>query len=191
MKEGSAKSASCSREACEDALVEDQSGTRGGFYMDRKLLGAGIIAMAIAFGSAGPASAQWAKAGVLNCDVSAGWGFIIGSSKSVACVFTPDRPGPTEFYVGNIGKFGLDLGATGAQNMIWGVFSSTTWPGPGALAGNYAGVTGQATVAVGLGANVLLGGSNSTIALQPVSVTGQVGLNIAAGVAELQLRPAR
>ena len=159
--------------------------------MDRKTIGAAGIAMALAIGSAGPASAQWTKAGALSCDISAGWGFIIGSSKSVSCLFTPDGPGPREAYVGRIGKFGLDIGATGQQNMIWGVFAQSAWPGPGALAGNYAGVTGQATVAIGLGANVLLGGSNSTIALQPLSLTGQTGLNIAAGVADLQLQPAR
>jgi hypothetical protein len=38
---------------------------------------------------------------------------------------------------------------------------------------------------------VLVGGSDRTVALQPVSVTGQTGLNLAVGVAELILRPAR
>jgi len=160
--------------------------------MYRKFIApAAVAALAVIFASSGPASAQWVRAGVLGCDVSAGWGFIIGSTKSVSCLFTPDVPGPQEFYVGTISKLGIDIGATAAQSMLWGVFVPTAWPGPGALTGDYAGATGQATFAVGLGANVLVGGSNVSVALQPVSVTGQTGLNLAVGVAELRLRPAR
>ena len=149
----------------------------------------GSVALALAVMSLAPAAQARVKAGTLSCDVSGGFGWIIGSAKSVSCIFTPDQPGPTEAYVGVIRKFGLDIGATGRQQMVWGVFADT-WGGRGALAGDYVGATGEATVAVGLGANVLIGGSNRTIALQPVSVTGQTGLNIAAGVADLQLRPA-
>ena len=92
-------------------------------------------------------------------------------------------------YVGTISKFGLDVGATSSGQMVWAVFAGGS-PTPGALAGNYVGATAEATVAVGLGANALVGGSNRTIALQPLSVTGQTGLNLAAGVASLDLRPA-
>jgi hypothetical protein len=148
------------------------------------------IALAVAVMSLGPAAEARVKAGFLSCDVSGGFGWIVGSAKTLTCVFTPDQPGPQEAYVGTIRKFGLDIGATGTQQMVWGVFADT-WTGrPGALAGDFVGATGEATFAVGLGANVLVGGSNSTVALQPLSVTGQTGLNIAAGVAELQLRPA-
>jgi len=138
-----------------------------------------------------PAAAQaQVKAGVLSCDVSGGFGWVLGSSKSVSCIFTPDLPGPAEGYVGVINKFGLDIGVTTRQSMVWGVFAPSDGPWRGALAGSYVGATGEATFAVGLGANVLIGGSNRSIALQPVSVTGQTGINIAAGVADLQLRPA-
>jgi hypothetical protein len=75
--------------------------------------------------------------------------------------------------------------------MVWGVFTNTTMRGPGFLAGDYVGASGEASIAAGLGANVLVGGSNRTIALQPVSVSGQIGLNLAIGVADLSLRPAR
>ena len=37
----------------------------------------------------------------------------------------------------------------------------------------------SATVGVGLGANVLVGGSGNSIALQPVSIEGTTGLNVA------------
>jgi hypothetical protein len=154
--------------------------------MFRRILAASF-ALAVMAASAGPAAAQRVKAGVLNCDVSGGIGFIIGSQRSVSCLFTPDRPGPQEAYVGGISKFGLDIGATAGGAMVWAVFTETTG-GIGALAGDYVGASGEATIAVGLGANVLIGGSNRTVALQPLSVSGQIGLNLAIGVANLSLR---
>jgi hypothetical protein len=156
--------------------------------MYRNVIGA--VALALAVASLDPAVAQRARSGVLDCDVAGGFGWIIGSQKSVACLYSPDRPGPQEAYTGTITKFGLDIGATSAGRMVWVVFIETT-AGRGALAGDYVGATGEATIAVGLGGNVLVGGSNRTIALQPLSVTGQSGLNLAVGVADLHLRPGR
>jgi Protein of unknown function (DUF992) len=139
-----------------------------------------------------PASAQAnrTKVGTLSCDISGGIGLIITSKKELTCMFTPSQPGPKEVYVGSITKFGLDLGATAGGEMVWAVYAPTTRKF-GALAGNYGGATAEATVGAGLGANVLVGGSDRTVALQPVSVQGQAGLNVAAGVADLRLRPAR
>jgi Protein of unknown function (DUF992) len=105
-------------------------------------------------------------------------------------MFTPAQPGPREVYVGGITKFGLDLGATTGGEMLWAVYAPSNRQF-GALAGHYVGATAEATVGAGLGANVLVGGSNRTITLQPVSVQAQTGLNVAAGVAGLELRPAR
>jgi Protein of unknown function (DUF992) len=130
------------------------------------------------------------KAGTLSCDISAGMGVIIASKKRVTCMFTPSAPGPREVYVGNISKFGLDLGATSGGRMVWAVLAPSNRRF-GALAGHYVGGTAEATVGAGLGANALVGGSNRTVTLQPLSVQGQTGLNVAAGVAELTLRPAR
>jgi hypothetical protein len=145
--------------------------------------------LAAVLGLTQPAGAQRIKAGLLTCDVSAGLGFIIGSSKTVQCTFSPDQPGPPEYYTGTMNKFGLDIGVTAAGVMIWAVFTGTEGRAPGFLAGDYVGATAEATVAAGLGANVLVGGSNRTVALQPLSVGGQVGLNFAVGVADLRLRP--
>jgi hypothetical protein len=156
--------------------------------MTRYLIAAGVLALAL--GSSDPAPAQRIKAGVLTCDVSGGLGFIVGSQKEVSCLFSPDQPGPQEAYVGTITKIGLDIGVTGAGVMVWGVFTETN-RGFGFLAGDYVGASGEASLAAGLGANVLIGGSNQTVALQPLSVSGQVGLNLAVGVADLHLRPAR
>ena len=105
-------------------------------------------------------------------------------------MFRPDQSGPAENYTGSFSKFGLDIGATAAGVMIWGVFTETS-AGPGFLAGDYVGAGAEATLAAGLGANVLIGGSNRTVALQPLSVTGQIGLNFAIGLADLSLQSAR
>lgn len=153
-----------------------------------------IAAMAVVAAVASPvaamAQAERTKAGTLTCDISGGIGLIITSHKDVTCMFTPSQPGPREVYVGGIDKFGLDLGATAGGEMVWSVYAPTTRRF-GALAGSYGGATAEATVGAGLGANVLVGGSDRTVALQPISVQGQAGLNVAAGVAELTLRPAR
>lgn len=135
-------------------------------------------------------SAERTKVGTLTCDISAGIGIIIASKKNVACTFTPAASGATEVYTGSITKFGLDIGATSGGRMVWAVYAPTT-DTHGALAGEYVGASGEATVGVGLGANVLIGGSNRTIALQPVSFQGQTGLNVAVGVTGLNLQPAR
>ena len=153
-------------------------------------LAIGAIAVALAVIATEPAAAQRPRAGLLTCDVSGGIGFIIGSSKQVSCVFAPDQPGfPQEAYVGSFSRIGLDIGITAAGVMVWAVFSETT-RGPGFLAGDYVGASGEATIAAGLGANALVGGSNRTIALQPFSMSGQVGLNLALGIGDLSLRPA-
>jgi hypothetical protein len=89
--------------------------------------------------------------------------------------------------MGSISKFGIDLGATNGGRMVWAVFAPTSARLKGALAGSYAGATAEATVGAGVGANALVGGSNRTITLQPLSVQGQTGLNLAVGVGELRL----
>ena len=151
----------------------------------RKMIGSVPIALALAL--AGPAAAQQLRTGVLTCDVSAGIGLIVTSQKEVACSFVPDRAElMREDYDGTITKYGLDLGIVGGGVMIWSVFTQT-YAGPGFLAGDYIGATGEASVGAGVGANVLLGGSNRTVTLQPLSVSGQIGLNIAVGVASLRL----
>jgi hypothetical protein len=158
--------------------------------MRRAFFGALILALAAMSFDGSTAQAQRVRTGVLNCDVSGGLGLIIGSQRTVNCLFTPDVPGPQEGYYGTITKFGLDIGVTAGGSMVWAVYADTS-RGYGFLAGDYAGASGEATVAVGLGANVLVGGSSRTVALQPVSITGQVGLNLALGVANLSIRPSR
>jgi hypothetical protein len=125
--------------------------------------------------------------GTLTCNVAGGWGFVFGSSKAVRCTFAR-AGGPPEHYAGAINKFGVDIGYTQGGVLVWGVFAPSANLAPGALSGNYVGVTGSATVGVGAGANVLVGGSNRTISLQPVSIEGNTGLNVAAGIGAINLR---
>lgn len=155
---------------------------------------AGLVLSTVAFaqGTVGVAVQQpeRVKVGMLGCDISAGIGMIVGSHRQMTCLFTPADAGPREVYRGNISKFGLDVGATVGGQMVWSVYAPTTRR-HAALAGTYAGASAEATVGVGLGANVLVGGSERTVTLQPVSVQGQSGLNLAVGVAGLELRKER
>jgi len=147
-----------------------------------------LTAVAAALTLGGSAVAQErVQAGTLGCDISAGIGLIIGSQRTVSCTFTSSTPGPVEFYTGTISKFGLDIGATTGGVMTWVVYAPTSRPA-GGLAGNYGGASAEASLVAGLGANVLVGGSSRTVALQPLSVQGQMGINVAAGVAGLHLR---
>ena len=146
---------------------------------------ASLAAGALALGS--PAQAQAVKAGALTCNVAGGFGYIFGSSRSVNCNFAPEGGGPPQHYVGSIDKFGVDIGFTRGGVLIWAVLAPTTSPAPGALAGSYGGVTASATAVVGAGANVLVGGTGNAISLQPLSIEGNTGLNVAAGVAALTL----
>jgi hypothetical protein len=163
--------------------------------MTRSTLPLGLAAAALALLAAAPAQAQSArppsKLGVLECNVGGGVGFIITSSKALACTFrSARRGGPRETYVGTIRKFGLDVGATGKGRLVWAVYAPTTSWRAGALAGTYGGASAEATAGAGLGANVLVGGSDRTISLQPLSVQAQTGLNLAVGVTDMELERA-
>jgi hypothetical protein len=130
-----------------------------------------------------------ANVGSLTCNVAGGIGFVFGSSKDLSCLFTRTN-GTAEKYTGSIKKFGIDVGFTKEAQVVWLVFA----PGniaPGALAGSYGGATASATVGVGAGANVLVGGSSKQVTLQPVSVEGSVGLNAAAGIGVIELQYGR
>lgn len=145
-------------------------------------------AMAAVLAMTGAAVAQErVQAGSLTCDVSAGIGLIVGSKRTVYCTFTPSLPGPVEIYNGSITRVGLDIGATAGGVMIWLVYAPTVRP-VGALAGTYVGASAEATAVAGVGANALIGGSGQTVTLQPLSVQGQAGLNVAAGVAGVELQ---
>ena len=169
------KHASCARPAAKPQTTH---------RMKRLLPG---LAACAALTAALPSQAQspGVKLGTLSCHVSSGWGFIFGSSKGVNCVFSGE--GRVEDYRGSITKFGADIGYQQSGVIVWAVLAPSAEVKPGSLAGTYAGATAGASVGVGLGANVLVGGSAHQFALQPVSIEGMTGLNVAAGIAGLTL----
>jgi hypothetical protein len=151
------------------------------------LVAAGALVAGAAGSGTTPAhAAAGVTAGNLTCHVSSGFGFIFGSSREVNCVYSTTG----ERYVGHISKYGVDIGYTQGGIMVWTVLAPTARLAPGMLSGHYGGATAGASVGVGLSANALVGGNNNTIALQPLSIEGNQGLNVAAGVAELTLHPA-
>ena len=155
----------------------------------RNLIGVGAITTAI-FLCASSVQAQekaTVRAGYLTCHVASGWGFVFGSSRDVKCAYARDKD-YTEYYTGSITKFGADIGYLSSAVMLWAVVAPTSSLDPGALAGHYGGATASVALGVGAGANVLVGGFKKSIALQPVSIEGQNGLNVAAGIAQLSLK---
>jgi len=147
----------------------------------------GVAALAVTL----PAEAQQSRVqvGQLACSVSSGVGMIVGSQRNVNCTFQPDN-GPPEAYTGTMTKVGLDVGFTSGSAIIWTVFTGTNRY-VGMLSGTYTGAQAEATVGAGIGANALIGGSNRSVALQPLSVQGQTGLNVAAGIGSLELHLAQ
>jgi hypothetical protein len=150
---------------------------------------AALAASALAFAGTADAAPHGVKVGTLTCNVASGWGFVFGSSKDLHCTFRPNKH-TGEHYTGSISKFGVDIGYTEGGVLVWGVFAPSSDIRAGALEGDYAGATASATVGVGLGANVLVGGFDKSFALQPLSVEGNRGLNVAAGVGAISLKAA-
>ena len=130
------------------------------------------------------------EVGGLTCRSAGAVGYVVGAVLNFNCVFVPSAGGPGHRYVGVIRRIGVDLGFSQGVSMGWVVFAPTGVIHPGDLAGSYGGVQGNASVGVGVGANALVGGSNNTFALQPVSAQAQAGLNVSAGLADLELRSA-
>jgi len=155
--------------------------------MTNRIVGRFVATLAIG-ALVSPVAAQPAgQAGTLSCDVSAGIGMILMQKQTMTCVFTPAGGGRPEPYLGRIDQFGVALGAVNQGHLIWAVLAPSAGVPRGALSGVYSGVGAQATAGAGIGANVLVGGSGGAFSLQPLSVQGQTGLNIAGGVVQVTL----
>jgi Protein of unknown function (DUF992) len=148
-----------------------------------------ILSLAVAATMGGNASAasNGVKAGFLKCDVAGNISFVFGSSRDITCVYDAGTHTPVDHYKGTIKKYGVDIGYQANGVMVWGVIAPTNNVGPGALAGDYGGVTAAVALGVGVGANALVGGYQNSIALQPLSVEGMTGLNLAGGIGVLTL----
>ena len=152
-----------------------------------------LAALALSVMLAAPAQAQsppsWTQAGMLRCVVNPSIGFIIAGHQSMECNFTPNGPNPPQAYQGALNMVGLNIGISAGGVFGWAVFAPTAGIPAGALAGEYVGASGDIGLGVGVGANVLVGGSGRTFALQPVSLEGSVAVDVALGVSALKLRP--
>jgi hypothetical protein len=143
----------------------------------------GLVTGGLALGT--PAQAD-VRVGVMTCDMDSGFGYVLGSSRDLHCTFVPAAGAP-EHYEGTISKFGVDIGYVQNAVMVWTVVAPSVALPPGSLAGSYGGATASAMVGVGVGANMLVGGSSDTISLQPLSIQGGTGLNVAGGFASISL----
>lgn len=152
--------------------------------MRKFAIGVAALGLAAVLGTDSEARVE---VGVLECNVEGGVGLIVGSQKRMACRFKAQNPRFSETYYGKVTRVGLDVGVTGKQVMVWAVYAPTDLRRRGALAGAYAGVSGEISAGAGAGANALLGGSDRTVTLQPVSIQAQMGVNVALGIAGLEL----
>jgi hypothetical protein len=153
---------------------------------EMKLSGAALGAIAATFLMAGMAVAEDnVQKGTLKCDVEGGIGLLLGSKKDMTCVFTK-TDGTVENYTGRVLTIGVDIGVTKESHIAWAVLAPSGENDAGAMAGSYTGVTAEATVAGGVGANVLVSAGNQ-FTLQPISVQTQTGLNIAGGIGSIKL----
>jgi len=159
--------------------------------MNRKT---GVVAIAAALAGAlalsAPAQAAGVKIGILSCHVDSGWGYLLGSSRRVNCLYHREN-GEDTHYKGSISKLGVDIGYVNSGELVWDVVAPTSDLSPGALEGKYAGATAGATVGVGGDVHVLIGGLDKSIALQPVSIQGNTGVDVAAGIGAMNLKYVR
>jgi len=153
------------------------------------LVRTGFAAAALIASFASANAQQYIQAGVLECQGGENIGFVVGSTTQFQCIFRSEGR-PPEPYIAIVHRYGLDVGITAQTGLAWAVNSPTYHLGAGDLAGHYGGVGANATVGVGVGANLLVGGSANSFSLQPLSLQGQTGLNAAAGIVDLDLRPA-
>jgi hypothetical protein len=146
------------------------------------------VFLAVLLGSAPAQARPPFRVGGLTCNTDPRVGLVLGSRQDMRCVFIASATDQRYTYTGTIRRLGVDIGVTRGGTLFWAVFARNSQIGQGTLRGNYVGVSGNVALGLGLGAKVLIGGSRRTITLQPLSVEGQIGLNLAVGVANLTLR---
>lgn len=145
-------------------------------------------ALAVAFAALATPATAAVEVGQLDCR-GASQQFVVGSITNLECMFRPSSGARPQPYVAQIKRIGLDIGINQSTALVWSVFAPTQVI-PKGLGGTYVGASANATVGVGVGANALWGGSNNTIALQPLSGQGQIGLGVAGGISAMDIRPA-
>jgi hypothetical protein len=154
------------------------------------ILSAFVVLASLVWASGASAQAR-VKVGTLRCNLAPTVGLIVASKRRLSCTYTPDGPWPPEVYYGSFTTVGVDIGFRGGGRLVWAVFAPTNGYRHGALAGTYVGASAAVTIGLGLGANALVGRSHRSIALQPLSIEGNVGFNVAGGISRLRLHAAR
>lgn len=155
-----------------------------------RLLLALLVLPAVIVGPVAAQAQNWTQVGMLKCRLNPSIGFVIAGHQSMECSYVPAAGGPPQAYQGAINTVGVDLGISAGGVLGWAVLAPTSGIPAGALAGEYVGASGDLGIGLGAGANVLIGGSGRTVALQPVSLEGSIAVNVALGVSALKLRPA-
>ncbi len=130
----------------------------------------------------------WVEAGMLTCEDSGGFSLILSSPRDLYCVFHKAN-GLTEAYGGRLRAVGRNLGATGAGVIAWSVVADRTDGPSGALTGIYARAESGATMEEDGEGRGLVGGPRRAVTLQPLRVGGNSGLNLAVGIAAMELHP--
>jgi hypothetical protein len=156
--------------------------------MNLKVCALSILLLAAISSQAVGQAPTWTQAGMLSCKLNPSVGFVIFGHQSMECRFVPSGPLPPQIYEGALNTVGIDIGVVGTGGLAWAVLAPTAGIPAGALAGTYVGASGDVALGVGVGANVLVGGSNRSFALQPLSVEGSVALNVTLGLSALQLQ---
>lgn len=154
------------------------------------MTGAAIVAGALMIGTGAHAAPAGVKVGVLTCNVEPGWSYVVGSTRPLECSYAPNR-GHGEHYLGKVEKVGVDIGYVSGATIVWAVIAPTSDVRPGALEGDYGGASANVSVGLGAGANVLIGGFDKSITLQPISVEGDTGVNLAVSITSIRLDHAR
>src|SRR4029079_6145050 len=146
----------------------------------------GIAAVALMAPLAAADAMPPVRAGILQCQGGQNIGFVVGSVPSLECVLQSAgrRPEP---HISTVRRIGVDLGFTDQTRFSWAVNAPNSRLGRGELAGSYGGVGANASIGIGGGGNFLVGGRATAVAVRRISVQAQTGLNVAAGVAGLEL----
>ena len=147
---------------------------------------AALIAGVALTGAVATTPARADVTGLLTCNISAGTGVIIASQRAVSCTYRSSTGAPVELYSGAISRLGVDIGTLNAGTLTYQV-AALGVPAPGGLAGNYFGPGFGVTLGSGGGLNALVGGNGNSISLQPIAVTNDTGLNVNAGIGNLNL----
>lgn len=137
------------------------------------------------------AAESGAKVGMLTCEQIKGTkiNLLIHSSVQINCTYDGED-GSSEKYKGETGiGLGIDLSWKNEEIVKWVVIapSNDISPNNHALVGKYYGAKAEATIGVGVQANVLVGGGDKSFTLQPVSLGGQTGFGAAGGLGYLYL----